>query len=100
MFTVANLVEVIARILDIGLTLYMWIVIIRALLSWVNPDPYNPIVRFLYRATEPVLRPIRRLIPMGNIGIDISPVIVILVIIFLQKFVVQSMIEFAFRLKT
>jgi YggT family protein len=100
MFTVANLVEVIARILDIGLTLYMWIVIIRALLSWVSPDPYNPIVRFLYRATEPVLRPIRRLIPMGNIGIDISPVIVILVIIFLQKFVVQSMIEFAFRLKT
>jgi YggT family protein len=100
MFVVANLVEAIARILDIGLTLYMWIVIIRALLSWVNPDPYNPIVRFLYQATEPVLRPIRRLIPVGNIGIDISPVIVILVIILLQKFVVQSMIEFAFRLKT
>jgi len=100
MFVVANLVEAIARILDVGLTLYMWIVIIRALLSWVNPDPYNPIVRFLYRATEPVLRPIRRLIPMGNIGIDISPVIVILVIILLQNFVVRSMIEFAFRLKT
>ncbi|MCX5834240.1 MAG: YggT family protein [Deltaproteobacteria bacterium] len=100
MFVVANLVEIIARILDIGLTLYMWIVIIRALLSWVNPDPYNPIVRFLYRATEPVLRPIRRLIPMGNIGIDISPIIVILVIILLQNFVVRSMVEFAYRLKT
>jgi YggT family protein len=100
MFVVANLVEIIARILDIGLTLYMWIVIIRALLSWVSPDPYNPIVRFLYRATEPVLRPVRRLIPMGNIGIDISPVIVILVIFLLQHFVVRSMIEFAFRLKT
>jgi YggT family protein len=100
MYVVANLLEAIARILDVCLWLYMWILIIRALISWVNPDPYNPIVRFLYRATEPVLRPVRRLIPMGNIGIDISPVIVILAIIFLQKFVVQSIIEFAFRLKT
>jgi YggT family protein len=86
MYVVANLLEAIARILDVCLWLYMWILIIRALISWVNPDPYNPIVRFLYRATEPVLRPVRRLIPMGNIGIDISPVIVILAIIFLQKF--------------
>ncbi len=100
MFIVANLVEIIARILDIGLTLYMWIVIIRALLSWVSPDPYNPIVRFLYRATEPVLRPVRRLVPMGNIGIDISPVIVIVVIYLLQNFVVRSMVEFAYRLKS
>ncbi len=100
MFIVANLVEITARILDIGLTLYMWIVIIRALLSWVSPDPYNPIVRFLYRATEPVLRPVRRLIPMGNIGIDISPVIVIVVIYLLQNFVVRSLVELAFRLRT
>jgi YggT family protein len=100
MFVLANLVDTIANILDIGLTLYMWVVIIRALLSWVNPDPYNPIVRFLYRATEPVLRPVRRLIPMGNIGIDISPIIVILVIFLLKNFVVRSMIEFAFRLKS
>ena len=100
MFIVANLVEIIARILDIGLTLYMWIVIIRALLSWVNPDPYNPVVRFLYRVTEPVLRPVRRLIPMGNIGIDVSPVIVIVVIYVLQNFVVRSMMEFALRLRT
>jgi len=100
MFIVANLVEIIARILDIGLTLYMWVVIIRALLSWVSPDPYNPIVRFLYRATEPVLRPVRRLVPMGNIGIDISPVIVIVVIYLLQNFVVRSMVEFAYRLKS
>jgi len=99
MFIVANLVEIIARILDIGLTLYMWIVIIRALLSWVSPDPYNPIVRFLYRVTEPVLRPVRRLIPMGNIGIDISPVIVIVVIYLLQNFVVRSLMELALRLR-
>ena len=100
MFIVANLVEITARILDIGLTLYMWIVIVRALLSWVSPDPYNPIVRFLYRVTEPVLRPVRRLIPMGNIGIDISPVIVIVIIYLLQNFVVRSLVELAFRLRT
>jgi len=100
MFIVANLVEITARILDIGLTIYMWIVIVRALLSWVSPDPYNPIVRFLYRVTEPVLRPVRRLIPMGNIGIDISPVIVIVIIYLLQKFVVRSLVELAFRLRT
>jgi YggT family protein len=100
MFIVANLVEITARILDIGLTIYMWIVIVRALLSWVSPDPYNPIVRFLYRVTEPVLRPVRRLIPMGNIGIDISPVIVIVVIYLLQNFVVRSLVELAFRLRT
>jgi YggT family protein len=100
MFIVANLVEITARILDIGLTIYMWIVIVRALLSWVSPDPYNPIVRFLYRVTEPVLRPVRRLIPMGNIGIDISPVIVIVIIYLLQNFVVRSLVELAFRLRT
>ncbi|HOD34986.1 MAG TPA: YggT family protein [Syntrophales bacterium] len=96
----AKLVEITARILDIGLTLYMWIVIIRALISWVSPDPYNPIVRFLYRATEPVLRPVRRLIPLGNIGIDISPVIIIVVIYLLQSFVVRSLVELALRLRT
>jgi len=96
----AKLVEITARILDIGLTLYMWIVIIRALISWVSPDPYNPIVRFLYRATAPVLRPVRRLIPLGNIGIDISPVIIIVVIYLLQSFVVRSLVELALRLRT
>ena len=100
MFVVENLAFAVAKIIDVVLTLYMWLIIFRALISWVNPDPYNPIVRFLHRVTEPVLRPVRRLIPTGNIGIDISPVIVILAIIFLQRFAVQSIIEFAFRLKT
>jgi YggT family protein len=76
----------------------MWVIIIRALISWVNPDPYNPIVSFLYRATEPVLSRVRRVIPyMG--GIDLSPMIVILVIIFLQRFVVSSLFELVSRLK-
>ncbi len=93
MFVAGNFIEALARIVDIGLTIYMWMIIIRAVLSWVNPDPYNPIVMFLYRSTEPVLYRIRRWIPMGNIGIDISPIIVILIIIFLQSFLVKSLLQ-------
>jgi YggT family protein len=74
----------------------MWIIIIRALISWVNPDPWNPIVRFLYQVTEPVLRPIRRRLPLS--GIDLSPVVVILVIYFLQRFLVRVIAETAYRL--
>jgi YggT family protein len=73
----------------------MWIIIGRALMSWVNADPYNQIVIFLYKVTEPVLRLVRRLIPFRNIGIDLSPMIVILVIIFLQYFLVETIIQFA-----
>jgi len=93
MFVLDNLIFALAKIIDIGLTIYMWIIIGRALISWVNPDPYNPIVTFLYRATEPVLAPIRRWIPLRGMGIDISPIIVILVIYFLQMFLVKTMIQ-------
>ena len=88
----------IARILDIGLSLYMYIMIARAIISWVNPDPYNPIVRFLNSATEPVLFRLRRRLPLFFGGIDFSPVIVILAIIFIQTFVVQSLVQMASRL--
>lgn len=67
------------------LGLYKWIVIFSALVTWVNPDPYNPIVKFLYKATEPVLYPIRRYIGNRLGPIDISPIIVIFAIIFLQS---------------
>jgi len=100
MFVLGNFIEGVAKVLDMVLTIYIWIIVIRALISWVNPDPYNPIVQFLYRATEPVLRPVRRWLPFRNIGIDFSPVVVIAAIIFIQTFVVQSLIQLAFRLKT
>ncbi len=100
MFLLANLIEALARILDVALNLYVWIIIIRALLSWVNPDPYNPIVRFLYRVTEPVLSPVRRWLPFRNFGIDISPVVVIGAIMFLQYFLVPSLIQLAFKLRS
>jgi len=99
MFIFANLLLAIAHILDIALTIYMWIVIISAIITWVNPDPYNPIVRFLRVVTEPVYRPIRKLIGYRLGPIDISPMVVILAIIFVQKFLVSSLIEFAYKLK-
>ncbi len=100
MFVVSNLLLALARIFDIVLTTYMWIIIARAVLSWVNPDPYNPIVRFLYSITEPVLYAIRRRIPAFFGGIDFSPMIVILIIIFLQSFLVPSLQEMAIALRT
>ncbi len=100
MFLLANFIEALAKILDVALSLYIWVIIIRALLSWVNPDPYNVIVQFLYRATEPVLRPVRRWLPFRNFGIDLSPVIVILAIMFLQYFLVPSLIQLAFKLRS
>ena len=98
MFIVSNFLIAIARILDIGLSLYMYIIIARAIISWVNPDPHNPIVRFLNSVTEPVLFRLRRRLPLFFGGIDFSPVIVILAIIFIQTFVVQSLVQMASRL--
>ena len=98
-FILGNLLQATAQILNIILQLYMWVIIIRALLSWVNPDPYNPIVQFLYSITEPVLYRIRQLIPMSGIGIDFSPIIVLLAIVFLQGFLVESLAALAVRLQ-
>ncbi|MCK5162907.1 MAG: YggT family protein [Desulfobacula sp.] len=91
MLILANFFEAIAVVLDYGLTFYMWIVVAGAVLSWVSPDPYNPIVRFINMATEPVFYQIRKRLPVNFGGLDISPVIVILAIIFLQTFVVNSL---------
>ena len=99
MFILGNFLSATAKILEIVLQLYMWIIIIRALLSWVNPDPYNPIVQFINSITEPVLYRVRQLIPMSGMGIDFSPIIVILAIIFLQAFLVNSIGMLAMELQ-
>ncbi len=98
MFVISNLLVAVAKILDIGLSLYMWVIIARAVVSWVNADPYNPIVRFLHTATEPVLSAIRRRLPVFYGGFDLSPVLVILAIVFLRAFLVQSLLQLAVRL--
>ena len=99
MFLVSNLVLALARLISLLLEAYFWIIIARAVLSWVNPDPFNPIVRFLYRVTEPVLRPIRRRLPTMQMGLDLSPMLVILVIYFLQSFLVESLRDLALSLR-
>ena len=91
MFVLKYMILALAEIIDIVLLSYMIIIFTRAVISWVNPDPYNQIVVFLYRITEPVLGHIRRILPMRNLGIDLSPVIVILVIIFLRLFLIPTM---------
>jgi YggT family protein len=95
MFVLGNFITAVAKIVHVILNIYMWVVIARALISWVNPDPYNRIVQFLYRITEPVLALVRRWIPFRGMGIDISPIIVILAIYFIDEFLVRSMIELA-----
>lgn len=99
MFVLGNFFAAIALVLHYVLWLYMWIIIARAVISWVSPDPYNPIVQFLYRATEPVLEPIRRKLPGGGFGIDLSPLIAILAIYFLDHFLVGSLQGIGSRLR-
>jgi len=98
MFIMGNFINAVAIIIDYLLTAYTWIIIAQAILSWVRPDPYSPIVRFLYAVTEPVLRPIRRRMPTALGGFDFSPMVVILLIIFLQHFVVDSLRQLARQL--
>jgi len=96
MRVVGNFMAALAEVIDIVLTLYMYVIIIRALISWVNPDPYNTIVQILYKMTEPVLAPLRRLVPPWKLGIDFSPLIAILIIIFLQRFLVATLRQMAY----
>ena len=99
MFVLSNLILALATLVYVVLQVYFWIIIARAVLSWVNPDPFNPIVRFLYRVTEPVLRPIRRRLPTMGMGLDLSPMLVILAIYFLQTFLVGSLRDLAYSLR-
>jgi YggT family protein len=94
MFILGNILTGIAEVLDVVLTIYMWVIVIRALISWVNPDPYNPIVQILQKMTEPVLRPLRKLVPAYRIGVDLSPLIAILIIIFLKAALIKTLYRF------
>lgn len=96
MFIPSNFISAVAQILDVLLTIIYWLVIIRALISWVNPDPNSAFVQFLYKTTEPVLAPIRNRLPLNfRFGFDISPVIVILVIMFLKAFLIKSLFDWS-----
>ncbi len=92
MFVLGNFINALANLINFVLGAYMWVIVGRAIISWVNPDPYNPIVRFLHDVTDPLLNRIRRVIPFSSAGgIDFSPMILILVILFLQSFLVPTL---------
>jgi len=98
MFLLSNFIAAVANILYVVLTILYWLILIRAILSWVNPDPSNPIVRFLNKSTEPILEPIRRIVPFWKMGIDISPIIAFLAILFLRAFAVRTLLDIAVKI--
>ncbi|MCX5686395.1 MAG: YggT family protein [Candidatus Omnitrophica bacterium] len=97
MFVFGNFLLAVTTILDYILTIANWLIIIRALVSWVNPDPYNPIVQFLYKTTEPLLAPFRRLMPAYRVGLDISPIFALVFIWFLKLFLIRTLYGIAMR---
>ncbi len=100
MYILSNFIAAAASIVDIVLTILYWLILIRALISWVNPDPFNPVVQFLQRTTEPLLAPIRRILPWRlRMGIDISPLIAFLLILFLKSFLVRTLVDVSLRLR-
>ena len=100
MFVLGNLCQAMAAILDKVLWLYSIVIMIAVLISWVSPDPFNPIVQFLRSVTEPLFAWVRRRIPFAVVGmIDLSPLVVLLLIKLLQMVVVRSLFEFGLRLR-
>ncbi|MEW6381039.1 MAG: YggT family protein [bacterium] len=99
MFILGNLLSAIATIINMFISFYIFIIVISAFISWFHVDPYNPLVQMLYQMTEPVLRFVRRHLPVTFGGIDFSPLIVIAVCVFVQKFFVASLTDIAMRLR-
>ena len=98
MFVLGNFINSLATVLDYLLIAANWLIIARALISWVNPDPYNPIVQFLQKTTEPLLLPFRRLIPIYTIGIDISPIFALIFIWFVRLFLIRTLFGISAKL--
>src|SRR5215510_4794447 len=99
MFLITYFFVALANLVNLVIVAYIWILIARAIISWVSPDPFNPIVRFLYRVTEPVLRPVRNALPLQGLGLDLSPMIVLLIIYVLDRFLVSSLLDVAAGLR-
>ena len=97
MFVLGNFFQAVGQVLSFIIDILWWLIIIRALLSWVNPDPQNMIVQFIERTTEPILFPLRQLIPVYKIGIDISPILAIIILYFLKSFAVPTLIGIGMR---
>lgn len=98
MFLLGNFILALAKLINFALSIYIWVIIASAVISWVNADPYNPIVRFLRQVTEPLLMRIRRFVPIMG-GLDLSPMVLILAVIFLQSFLVPTLQQIALSLQ-
>lgn len=100
MIALSNALSALAFVLNSVLDIYFWVVIVAALITWIKPDPYNIIVRTLRRLTEPVFYQVRKWLPFTyTSGIDFSPVVVLLAIEFLNRFVVRSLAQYAQHLQ-
>src|SRR3989338_1210154 len=98
MFVLGNFLISAAKLVELAITILYWLIIVRALISWVNPDPFNPIVQFLYRTTDPILAPIRKFLPpLGPI--DISPIVAFFVLYFLKMFLVSTLVDLGMKLR-
>ncbi len=98
MFILGNLLSALAQLLGAVFTIYTWVLIIRVLISWVSPDPFNPVVQFLMKATDPVLEPLRKVIPpLGPL--DISPIVAVLILQALQHFLIRTLLDLSFRMR-
>jgi YggT family protein len=97
MFIISNLFNALAEILDIAITIYIWIVVARAVISWIRVDPYNQIVQFIVKVTEPALSRVRSFLPAIG-GVDLSPIVLFLGLSFAERFLVSTLKEIAFRL--
>jgi YggT family protein len=98
MIVLATLLEALAQLLHMVINIYIWVIIIAALISWVRPDPYNIIVQTLYRLTLPAYYIVRRFIPTVIGGIDLAPLVIILALQFIDLFFVRLLLNFAYRL--
>ena len=100
MFILGNFLQAVALILDRLLQIYSFVVFIAVLISWVNPDPYNPIIRFLRASTEPVFAWVRRRLPFTMVGMmDLSPIVVFFSIWFMRLFLINSLVDIAARIR-
>jgi len=99
MFVLANLLTALAAVFSILINILALLIFIRALISWVNPDPYNIIVRFLQNSTDPLLAPFRKVVPPWKLGIDLSPFLAILFLYFLGRFLVPTLNDLSFTLR-
>lgn len=99
MFVLSNLLTACAQVLDVVINILWWAILIRALISWVNPDPFNPIVIALHRVTEPLLAPFRRILPAHSIGIDFAPLLAMLALLFIRAFLIKSLYDIAYQIR-